>query len=276
VSHSPSKPIQRIRLVLPAYNESAAIEPLIGAATDILTLEIPDWAIIVVDDGSQDDTAARVARLAAANPRVRLVRHPRNRGLGPAILTGLHAALEHSGGEATREPDAPSGANELLVVCMDADMTHPSETISQMRQAADGGADLVIASRFRPGSRQVGVPLFRRLLSWGARQLFARYLGLPGVRDYTCGFRAFRGSLLEEGFAHFGPDGLITRSGFACTDELLVNLAELAPKIQEVPFVLHYDHKVGRSKMNLLLTIRETLKLLRAHRDRLRGRSGSR
>jgi dolichol-phosphate mannosyltransferase len=107
-------------------------------------------------------------------------------------------------------------------------------------------------------------------MSVGARLLFRIYLNMPDVRDYTCGFRAFRASLLADGFKHFGKDGLITRSGFACTDELLVHLALLHPAIREVPFVLRYDLKAGRSKMNLPVTIVETLKLLQSHRALLR------
>ena len=75
-------------------------------------------------------------------------------------------------------------------------------------------------------------------------------------------------------FKRFGREGLITRSGFACTDELLVHLALLDPVIREVPFILRYDLKAGRSKMDLKLTIVETLKLLRQHRARLRTERG--
>ncbi|OPZ05452.1 MAG: Undecaprenyl-phosphate mannosyltransferase [candidate division BRC1 bacterium ADurb.BinA292] len=258
------EPIRSICLTLPAYNEEAAIEPLLIRAEQALRPEPLEWSVIVVDDGSRDATAAIVERLAAARPWLRLVRHDRNRGLGPAILTGIQSALE-----------GPWAADRLIV-CMDADMTHPPETIPLMRARADAtGADVVIASRYQPGSRQHGVPLFRRTLSFGARLLFRHYLALPGVRDYTCGFRAMRASLLRRALARFGPEGLITRTGFACTDELLVHLAMVGARIEEVPFILRYDLKQGASKMNLGLTVRETLKLLRSHRTQLRaGRDG--
>lgn len=263
ISQNPAPPIRQICLTLPAYNEAAVIAPLLQRAVAALSAMGVDWSVVVVDDGSSDDTAALVEQfIAAGHPQVRLVRHPKNRGLGPAIITGILAALE--GGAST----------DRMVVGMDADLTHPPEVIPAMRAELESGADLVIASRFRPGSRQVGVPFFRQLMSVGARLLFHHYLDLPGVRDYTCGFRGFRASLLAQGFERFGRDGLITRSGFACTDELLVHLALLNPVIREVPFVLRYDLKAGRSKMNLKLTIIETLKLLRHHRRQLRqGRS---
>lgn len=255
----PSPPIRQICLTLPAYNESAVIAPLLERAVAALSAMGVDWSVVVVDDGSVDETAKLVEEfIAAGHPQVRLVRHGKNRGLGPAIITGLLAALEGGSG-----PDR-------MVVGMDADLTHPPEVIPVMRAEMESGADLVIASRFQTGSRQVGVPFFRQVMSIGARLLFKYYLDLPGVRDYTCGFRAFRASLLAQGFERFGREGLITRSGFACTDELLVHLALLNPVIREAPFVLRYDLKAGRSKMNLKLTIVETLKLLRHHRRQLR------
>jgi dolichol-phosphate mannosyltransferase len=263
-------PLRSFCLTLPAYNEAGAIEELVRHAAGLFSKQALAWSIVVVDDGSKDKTAAIIEKLCAEIPKLRLVRHDRNRGLGPAILTCLKSGLAAM--ETGQDPATH------LVVCMDADLTHPPETVPAMLAAADAGADLVIASRYQPGSRQVGVPLLRRLMSFGARRLFRFYLGLPGVRDYTCGFRGFRGSLLQAGFARFGEAGLITRSGFACTDELLVHLAMLDPVIREVPFVLRYDRKVGQSKMNLALTIQETVKLLRSHRRKLRnqGRASSR
>lgn len=257
-------PLRSMTLALPAYNEAGAIGELVCQAADLFRGGSLAWSIVVVDDGSKDETAAIVERLAAEQPEVRLVRHPRNMGLGPAIITCLREGL----GEARRLGSDPA---QHLIVCMDADRTHPPATVPAMVAAADAGADLVIASRYQPGSRQIGVPPMRLLMSFGARLLFRFALNLKGVRDYTCGFRGFRGSLVAAGFDRFG-DGLITRSGFACTDELLVHLAMLDPVIREVPFVLRYDRKVGESKMNLGLTIRETLRLLRSHRRQLRHR----
>jgi dolichol-phosphate mannosyltransferase len=253
-------------LALPAFNEAGAIEALVRRAARAFAGQPLAWSIAVIDDGSTDATAAIVEKIGEEIPQVRLVRHGENRGLGPAILSCLKAGL------ALTPRDADPATH--LVVCMDADGTHPPETIAAMIAATDAGADLTIASRFQSGSRQVGVPPLRRLMSVGARLLFWYYLALPGVRDYTCGFRGFRASLLLDGLKRFGESGLITRSGFACTDELLVNLAMLGPTIKEVPFVLRYDQKMGASKMNLGLTIRETLKLLRAHRGRLREGRG--
>ena len=134
-----------------------------------------------------------------------------------------------------------------MVACANGEAV---EGTAESTPAAEG-ADLVIASRYQPGSIQKGVPPFRLLLSVGARVLFWWYLRMPGVRDYTCGFRGFRGDLIARGLDRFGAEGLITRSGFACTDELLVHLAMTGPVIREVPFELRYDRKIGESKMDI-------------------------
>jgi len=240
-------------IVLPAYNEAEALPPLLERFAETLGKSRGAWEIIAVNDGSTDATGNV---LDQARERLPITRadHARNRGLGPAILTGLRRALERT------------ESLDDVVVCMDADDTHDPQYIPDLARRVAAGADIVICSRYRPGSRQVGVPAFRRLLSFGARIVFAVFLRLPGVRDYTCGYRAYRAGMLREGFNRYG-DGLIERSGFACTDELLVRLAPLARRIEEVPFVLRYDRKRGRSKLPLFRTLAATLRLL-LHRPR--------
>lgn len=253
-------PIRRVILALPAYNEAAVLEELLAQAEASLSGMGLEWNIIVVDDGSADETAAIAERASAREPRIQLARHGVNRGLGPAILTGLTKGLELAAA-----PEA------TMLVCMDADLTHSPTVIPSMQDAMNAGADLVIASRYHPESRQEGLSAFRTLLSWGARRVFDLALGLEGVRDYTCGFRAIRASLVKSGMDRFGSEGLIQRRGFACTDELLVKLALLNPEIREVPFTLRYDLKQGKSKIKLGVTIAETLRLVAWARRELRA-----
>jgi len=250
----PTPPRPQVILALPAYNEATVIADLLARAEKtLLTLPHHDGRIIVSDDGSTDDTARIVLNHPGSLP-IDLVAHETNQGLGPNILTVLRAAIDKSRGD-----------NDVIVN-MDADDTHPPDVIPSMLQALEHGSDVVIASRYRKGSKQYGVPFKRRLMSWGARWLFTWRLHLPGVRDYTCGFRAYRVGTIRRAFETYG-DRLITRAGFACTDEILVNLAgmEPRPKIAEVPFVLRYDRKQGKSKLELFKTVRETFKMLLKH-----------
>lgn len=235
---------------MPAYNEAEVIGELLDRASDVLGALGLEWNVLVVDDGSADATAQIVRSKSEAESRIVLIQHEANKGLGPAILTALKAAVEIS--------DAASS----LVVSMDADLTHDPGLIPLMVESAEQGADVVIASRYQPGSEVIGLSVFRHLISWGARTVFRVLLPIPGVRDYTCGFRALRAHKIREALERFGYDGLIERKGFACTDELLIKLALVDSAIREVPFVLRYDLKEGASKINLPVTIRETFKLI--------------
>lgn len=244
----PASPMAKILVVLPAYNEAQSLPALLQRFEATLGATDSEWEIVAVNDGSTDGTARLLDEAGSRLPIVR-VDHERNMGLGPALKTGFRCALGRAG-----SPDD-------VIVCMDADNTHDPQYIGPMARLIESGADIVICSRYRPGSGQIGVPLWRRLLSFGARMVFAMFLRLRGVRDYTCGFRAYRADLIRRGFERYG-ESLIERSGFACTDELLVRLAPMARRIEEIPFVLHYDRKRGRSKLPLFRTIVATFRLL--------------
>lgn len=242
----------RLFVALPAYNEEDCLPPLLNHFRRVFKRMDPayDPLIIIVDDGSKDRTAQVVRNAAAKGYPVVLVQHPQNKGLGEAIKTGL------------REVALRSKSGDDVLICMDADDTHPPRfVIPMIKKMNQTGADLVIASRFRKGSEQHGVPFNRQVLSIGALVLFKLFLNLKGVRDYTCGFRAYRLSMVQKSLDYYGDD-IITRAGFACTDQLLVNMACIGAKITEVPFILRYDRKVGESKIQLNTTIIETFKLL--------------
>lgn len=235
-----------IWIVLPAYNEAVAL-PRLLARLDRLPESSPelfaDLRFLVVDDGSSDATA-EIARLW---PRVRVARHERNLGLGQALLTGLVSALA--------DPAAS------LVITMDADDTAGAEVVVSLATRALQGADVVIASRYRPGAVVTGVPLGRRAISRAASWLCHLTFRYPGVRDYTSGFRAYSRSFLASALSMWA-DRLVTSHGVACQLELLWKGARSAggtPRFAEVPLVLHYDRKPGRSKLNLLPAAREAL-----------------
>ncbi len=237
----------RILLTLPAYNEEQGLEDVLNSFHDILLSKGWRGSAVVVDDGSRDGTAS-VARQWAARMPVELIEHPQNMGLGASIRDGLRRAVDLA------QPGD-------IIVTMDADNTHPPSLIPQMVSRIDGGCDLVIASRFQPGARVTGLSLGRHILSLGARWLFTLLLPIPGARDYTCGYRAFRADFLAAALRHYGAR-LVTEPGFTSTAEILVKLARLKPVICEVPLVLHYGQKHGRSKMNVPSTIRTTLAFL--------------
>jgi dolichol-phosphate mannosyltransferase len=237
--------VPQLFVVLPAYNEEGAIEPLLDKVLAmVLSEERRSW-IIVVDDGSTDGTAAAVSRYSARG--VSLVQHPQNKGLHEAVRTGILYALEHAG---------PQDA----LVTLDSDNTHHPDLIPAMLEELERGADVVIASRFAPGGRMVGAPLIRHVYSFGAGLLLRLRFPIAGVRDYTCGYRAYRASILKQAFDRWG-DEFINVPGFSCMLDILLRLRSLGARIVEVPLVLRYDLKVSPSKLRVLRTIGNTIKL---------------
>ncbi|MDH3252407.1 MAG: glycosyltransferase [Ignavibacteria bacterium] len=229
----------KITIVLPAYNEEQDLPPLLNRIGTTLTREGCDFRIIVVDDGSDDQTAEVVRNLSARWP-ITLHQHPYNRGLGAAILTGLQLAMNQDG----------------VVITMDADNSHDPSVIPVMAQCVEDGNDVVIASRFQRGGQEVGVPAGRRLLSHSASFLLRILFHYPNVRDYSAGFRAYRASTLRR-LSEVYRSSFIREQGFACMLELLLKLRAIGARATEVPLVLRYDLKSGASKMRILRTIRQ-------------------
>jgi dolichol-phosphate mannosyltransferase len=134
-----------LSVIIPTYNERKNIAPLVESVLDVLGDTASE--VLVVDDNSPDGTALVVERLAACDPRVRLVARAGKLGLASAVFAGAEAAK----GE--------------YICSMDADFSHDPEELSRMLKMACNGADVVIGSRFVPGSLFVGQPFARRLIS---------------------------------------------------------------------------------------------------------------
>jgi dolichol-phosphate mannosyltransferase len=162
-------------------------------------------------------------------------------GLGAAVRTALDAFMSRSSGDD-------------VLVTLDADDTHDPEVIKKLLEEIGRGAQVVTASRFQPGGKEVGVSFMRRVFSRGARVFMSIVAPVPGAKDYTCGFRAYSRPALARAKEIFG-DGLVESDHFSCMSELLVKLAATGAKISEVPFVLRYDRKQGPSKMRFSATI---------------------
>ena len=201
-----------VSVILPAYNEGQVIGSVIDK---IMAVAGDDWEIIVVDDGSADDTATRAER-----PGVRVVRHPYNKGNGAAVKTGLR--------EATGD-----------VVClMDADGQHDPGQIASLLLQLDT-YDLVIGAR-RDGGAAGG--FFRR---WGNAfyNRLATYLSNQKVLDLTSGFRAaWRGKMVE--FLPLFPNG------FSYPTTSTLAFIKAGYNVGYVP--IEASKRVGQSKIRLL------------------------
>lgn len=234
---------------LPAYNEAEALPRLLQRMRDTQPQLSEPLRVVVVDDGSKDDTAAAAERCNSDALRVEVVRHDRNRGLHGALDTGFRAALERA------QP-------QDWILTMDADDTHPPNLIVPMlAKAKEQNATVVIASRFQPGAEWFGLSWDRLLFSKTVSWIFRIFWPMRGVRDYTCGYRLYRADLLKRAYEKWG-DGFVNEPSFACMPDVLWKVSRLSPVFAEVPLSLHYDRKPGESKMNVARTIRRTLGLI--------------
>jgi dolichol-phosphate mannosyltransferase len=233
--------------MLPAYEEAENLPPLLADARDTFLAwpGAPAWSVLVVDDGSSDATAE--AARSVPNAQVTVLSHGVNRGLGAAMRTGIEYVLAH-------------GSDDDVLATMDADHTHPPESIPAMWARMEAGADLVIASRYQPGAEIHGLVVWRRYLSHVASAVL-RATFPCGARDYTCGYRLYRVGLLRWGARRYGREFLNQR-GFSVMVDLLLKLRRRARRIAEVPLVLRYDRKRGQSKMKVVQTTITTLRLL--------------
>jgi dolichol-phosphate mannosyltransferase len=247
-----------IFVALPAYNEGEGIASLLQEIACTAREFLPglDFTVVVVDDGSTDNTApsarAEFARLksdSTCKVDFVLLDHPTNRGLAEAVKTGLFYCADKVG---PRD----------VILTMDSDNSHTPGLIPHMVRLIYEGYDVIIASRFRPGARVVGVSLFRRVLSAGASLLLRVLFPIPGVRDYTCGYRAYRGELVRKVMTE--SPTFISESGFTVMVDVLLKLRaeKTAVLMSEVPLLLRYDQKLSTSKMNVGRTVRQTLSLI--------------
>jgi dolichol-phosphate mannosyltransferase len=236
-----------IHIVLPAYNEAASLGAVLISLRETARQSGMVLRAIVVDDGSSDSTG-QVVRDCSGMLEVTLITHASNLGLGAALRAGLFRALDLA-------------AEEDVIVTMDADDTHTPAAIEEMIARIDQGYDVLIASRYRKGARVVGVPLHRRFLSYAASILFRVTFPISGVRDFTCGYRAYRASVLRAATSRY-RDELINQDGFQCMVDILLKLSRMNLRFAEVPIVLRYDRKGGKSKMKVVRTIWKTLLLL--------------
>lgn len=243
----PLKKSRTVYIVLPAYNEGKIIAKLIGDIAEVMDDFGFSYKIIIVDDGSTDDTRKIVEAINKENHILYFV-HEKNQGLGATIRDGLLHATEN-----TEEKD--------IIITMDADDTHVPGSILQMVRMIYEGYDVVIASRYMRGARIIGLAWYRKVLSLGASMIVQLTFPISGVKDYTCGYRAYRADIIKSAFERYG-DKFVSESGFQCMVDILLKLREMNAVIGQIPFILRYDHKIGKSKLPVYRTVVDTAKLL--------------
>ena len=240
---------RKVIIGLPIYNEQEALPHLFRKLETLRDVLGDALHCLLVDDGSTDRSRDLLAKFTASFPHAVLLAHPENRGLGEAMRTMIGYAAEQF------------GAEDILVT-LDADNTHdPAMIPAMVEKLREEGLDLVVASRFARGGAEHGVPLVRKLYSRGAAALLRPFFHVPGVTDYSSGFRAYRVGLLQKASRRY-QGRLITSRGFSCMAEMMAKFSKIGVKAGEYPLVLEYGRKEGPSKMKAIRTIAEYIRLL--------------
>ena len=197
-------------VIVPAFNEAANIDDTVSRLRAYLDGQQLSWEIIVVDDGSTDDTAALVRALAARDPRIRIVIGSR-KGKGAAVKRGMLEAI---------------GAWRFMA---DADLSMPPENIGRFFAALreSPSTDILIGSREAKGAQRIGEP-WRRHAAGRLFNYLARAVGVRGIHDTQCGFKMFSAEAARALFPQ------TTIEGFAFDVELLFLAVRSGFSIREV------------------------------------------
>jgi glycosyltransferase involved in cell wall biosynthesis len=204
-----------LSIVVPVYNESANIRPLVAAVR--ASVEAFDWELVLVDDGSSDDTRSVIGAESQADGRVRLIRLARNFGQTAAMQAGFDSARGR------------------IVVSMDGDLQNDPLDIPRLLEKLEEGFDLVVGYRVRRQDKF----LTRKVPSWIANRIIAMLTGVR-IRDNGCSLKAYRKDLLDRVVLYSDMHRFIPAMA----------VATAGARVAEIP-VRHHSRTAGESKYGL-------------------------
>jgi glycosyltransferase involved in cell wall biosynthesis len=214
-----------LSIVIPAYNEGARIQGALDRVLSCIQQQGWDAEVLVVDDGSTDNTTLIVEEWMEHNPHLRLISNGTNRGKGHSIRNGVLQA------------------NGDIVMFTDADLSTPMIEAERLIAALEAGADVAIGSRWLDRTRQtVHQPLYRQFFGRCFNGVTRTVMGLP-FKDTQCGFKAFKRDAAQVIFRL----QTIERWGF--DPELLFIARKLGYRVVEVPVTWGHD---DRSRISYL------------------------
>jgi len=226
-------------IVIPAYNEAARITPALEAVVRCIRQHRWSAEVIVVDDGSHDETAELVRAFSAGASEVRMLKNPGNRGKGYSVRHGM---LEAHG--------------EVLMFT-DTDLSAPIEEAERLLAAISGGADIAIGSRWLERTRQtIRQPLYRQFFGRCFNGVTRMVMGLP-FADTQCGFKAFTRDAAQTVFQL----QTIERWGF--DPEILFIALKRGYRITEVPVSWAHDERTRISYLRDGIRMLEDIAIVR-------------
>lgn len=202
-----------LSVVIPAHNEEETISKTLNDLKVVLDETKKSYEIIVVDDGSTDNTSEIINK----NKNIHLVQHPYNKGYGAALETGI------------------KNATSDLILIMDADGTYPAKEIPRLLEYTDE-YDMIVGSRT---GKDVNIQLYRRPAKWFLSKL-ANYLSRTKIPDINSGMRVFRKEDIKKFFG-------ILPSGFSFTTTMTLAYFSNDYNVKYVP--IDYYERKGKSKI---------------------------
>lgn len=237
-----------LSIVVPAFNEEERLPSSLQKIVDFLQGQSFPSEVVVIDDGSEDETAAVVRRYAADYPYVSLLSLP-HRGKGHAVKSGMLAAR-----------------GDFLFLC-DADLSMPIEGVLDFLPPACRAYDVAIGSREAPEAHRFNEPAYRHLMG-RVFNLIIRALAVPGFNDTQAGFKCFRREAAHSIFPYQTVDG------WAFDVEVLHIAQKHGYRIIEVPIDWYYmAHSRVKPVQDTINMIRE---VWRIRRNSLAGRYDAR
>ncbi|MBV9463719.1 MAG: glycosyltransferase family 2 protein [Verrucomicrobiae bacterium] len=221
--------IRKLSVLMPAYNEGRHIVDNLKRVREVLK-EVSEFELIVIDDGSKDNTSEEIIRAQETIPELKLVRLDKNVGKGHALKIGFQSAKGD------------------FIFFLDSDLDLPPEQMTVLwRTMLRENADVVIGSKRHPESK-TDYPINRRLYSSGYFLLVKLMFGLP-IHDTQTGLKLFRREVLEKCFPK-----LLVKS-FAFDLELLMLAHYYGFTIAEAPVVIEFKQKLGGIGMSAVWSI---------------------
>ncbi len=245
---TPTREETLVYICIPSRDEDRTVGVLLWKIRKVMTQFGRDFHVVVLDDGSRDGTRALLEKYKRVLP-LTVLTESEPIGYGPAVEKLLRAASGY-----TQYPKRDA------IVTMQGDFTEHPDHLPALLKAFEGGADIVFGE---PEAAAVSPPLAVRLARRAARMALGRRLGATPPGDPLQGFRAYRAIAVRKALREAGERPLIGTDGWAANAELMKVLTPHARRVASVPLERRYDLRRRPTRVRILATIRQILRLRR-------------
>lgn len=229
------------------FNEEKNISKLLKSLGEFGLKRRWDFSVIIVNDGSTDGTKNEAEKFHGTFP-IKILDLEKNQGPGAAFKAGFNSLLN-------------TGDGEGLVITLEGDGTSDLSILDEMVAKALSGCDVVLASCHAKGGVVKNVNIYRTITTKVANFMLKIIVGVSEIKTYSCFYRVYRLASLRRVFGLYG-NCYIEEKGFAFALELLLKFIRSGAKVTEVPVVLDWGKRLGKSKMRTIPTIKAYLRIM--------------